>query len=74
MLLGSGTSSAAQVPTGWGVVLDLIRKVAALKGEKTSATLHRTRRAGGRARDTVTCDMTPCFRLWPVCGRTPGSA
>jgi len=33
MLLGSGTSTAAQVPTGWGVVLDLIRKVAALKGD-----------------------------------------
>jgi hypothetical protein len=32
MLLGSGMSSAAQVPTGWGVVLDLIGKVAALKG------------------------------------------
>ena len=30
MLLGSGTSTAAGVPTGWGVVTDLIRKVAAL--------------------------------------------
>ena len=33
MLLGSGTSTAAQVPTGWGVVIDLIGKVAALQGE-----------------------------------------
>ena len=33
MLLGSGTSTAAQVPTGWGVVVDLIGKVAALEGE-----------------------------------------
>ena len=33
MLLGSGISRAAQVPTGWEVVLDLIRKVAALQGE-----------------------------------------
>jgi len=34
MLLGSGTSTAAKVPTGWGVVTDLIRKVAALQGEQ----------------------------------------
>jgi hypothetical protein len=33
MLLGSGTSTAAQIPTGWEVVVDLIRKVAALKSE-----------------------------------------
>jgi hypothetical protein len=32
MLLGSGTSTAAQIPTGWGVVIDLIGKVAALQG------------------------------------------
>ena len=28
MLVGSGLSSAAGVPTGWGIVLDLIRKIA----------------------------------------------
>jgi hypothetical protein len=33
MLLGSGVSRAARVPTGWEVVLDLIGKVAALQGE-----------------------------------------
>jgi hypothetical protein len=33
VLLGSGVSRAAQVPTGWEVVLDLICKVAALQGE-----------------------------------------
>ena len=33
MLLGSGISSAAQVLTGWKIVLDLIYKVAALHGE-----------------------------------------
>jgi hypothetical protein len=33
MLLGSGTSTAAQIPTGWGIVVDLIGKVAALEGE-----------------------------------------
>jgi hypothetical protein len=33
MLLGLGTSTAAQVPTCWGVVIDLIGKVAALQGE-----------------------------------------
>src|SRR5436853_6330035 len=32
LLLGSGRSRAAQIPTGWEVVLDLIRKVAALDG------------------------------------------
>jgi len=34
MLLGPGTSTAAGVPTGWGVVTDLIRKVGALQGEQ----------------------------------------
>jgi hypothetical protein len=36
MLLGSGVSRAARVPTGWEVVLDLIGKVAALQGEGTA--------------------------------------
>lgn len=31
--IGSGISRAAGVPTGWEIVLDLIRKVAAVKGE-----------------------------------------
>lgn len=33
LLLGSGISRAAGIPTGWEVVLDLIRKVAKLEGE-----------------------------------------
>jgi hypothetical protein len=33
VLLGSGISSAAGVPTGWNVTLDLIRKLAAVAGE-----------------------------------------
>src|ERR1700730_7716898 len=33
LLLGSGVSSAAQIPTGYNVVLDLLRKVARLNGE-----------------------------------------
>src|ERR1019366_10622659 len=33
MLLGSGVSHSAAVPTGWEIVLDLIRKLAHLKGE-----------------------------------------
>ncbi len=33
LLIGSGISRAAGVPTGWEIVLDLIRKVAAVKGE-----------------------------------------
>ena len=32
-LLGSGVSRAAEIPTGWEVVLDLIRKLAHLKNE-----------------------------------------
>jgi hypothetical protein len=33
LLLGSGVSRAAKIPTGWEVVLDLIRRVAKLAGE-----------------------------------------
>lgn len=33
LLLGSGASRAAEIPTGWEVVLDLIRKLAKLEGE-----------------------------------------
>jgi hypothetical protein len=33
LLLGSGISRASGIPTGWEVVLDLIRKVAMIKGE-----------------------------------------
>ena len=33
LLLGSGISRASGIPTGWEVVLDLIRKVARLEGE-----------------------------------------
>jgi hypothetical protein len=32
MLLGSGLSSAAAVPTGWGIVADLIRRIAIAEG------------------------------------------
>ena len=33
LLLGSGLSSAAQIPTGWEITLDLIRKLAAVRNE-----------------------------------------
>jgi len=33
LLLGSGISRAAGIPTGWEVVLDLIRRIALLQGE-----------------------------------------
>jgi hypothetical protein len=33
LLLGSGVSSSAGIPTGWAVVLDLIQKLAAARGE-----------------------------------------
>jgi len=32
LLLGSGVSKAAEIPTGWGVVEDLIEKVAEIEG------------------------------------------
>lgn len=32
LLLGSGMSRAAQIPTGWEITLDLIRRAAALQG------------------------------------------
>lgn len=33
VLLGSGVSRAARIPTGWEITLDLVRKLAALHGE-----------------------------------------
>jgi hypothetical protein len=36
LLLGSGVSRAAQIPTGWEITLDLINKVAAIIGETTN--------------------------------------
>lgn len=35
LLVGSGLSRAAGIPTGWEITLDLARRVAALKGEDT---------------------------------------
>src|SRR5947207_10739663 len=32
LLLGSGLSRAAEIPTGWEITLDLIRRVARVKG------------------------------------------
>jgi hypothetical protein len=32
LLLGSGVSRSAGIPTGWEIVLDLVRKIASLKG------------------------------------------
>src|SRR5882757_9290299 len=37
LLLGSGLSTAAGIPTGWDITLDLIRKTAAAKGEDCGA-------------------------------------
>jgi hypothetical protein len=37
LLLGSGISRSAEIPTGWDVVIDLVRKVAALAGADASA-------------------------------------
>ena len=32
LLLGSGLSSAAQIPTGWEITLDLVRRAALIQG------------------------------------------
>jgi hypothetical protein len=32
LLLGSGVSRPAEIPTGWEITLDLVRRVAALQG------------------------------------------
>jgi hypothetical protein len=37
LLLGSGISRGAEIPTGWDVVLDLLRKVASLSGTDAGA-------------------------------------
>ena len=34
VLVGSGVSRAAKIPTGWEITLDLIRKLAAVHGEE----------------------------------------
>lgn len=34
LLLGSGISRAAQIPTGWEITLDLVRRLALLEGEE----------------------------------------
>ena len=41
LLLGSGLSRDTGVPTGWEIVLDLIRKVAAVKGESPEQDLEK---------------------------------
>ena len=33
LVLGSGISRSAAIPTGWEVLLDLVRKIATLEGE-----------------------------------------
>jgi SIR2-like protein len=35
LLVGSGVSRAASIPTGWGITLDLIDRLAAARGEQT---------------------------------------
>lgn len=38
VLLGSGVSRAARIPTGWEVTVDLVRKLAEVSGEKCDPT------------------------------------
>ena len=46
LLLGSGVSRSAGIPTGWEVVLDLIRKLPGYRAR----TVNRIRRLGTRRR------------------------
>ena len=41
LLLGSGVSKAAGIPTGWEIVLDLLKKLAAIMGDSSDADLDR---------------------------------
>jgi hypothetical protein len=45
LLLGSGVSRSAGIPTGWGIVLDLVAKYAHLAGEETVGDPERWYRA-----------------------------
>lgn len=38
LLLGSGTSRSAGIPTGWEVTLDLVEKLAVMQGDNTSGS------------------------------------
>lgn len=37
LLLGSGLSRAAEIPTGWEITLDLVRRVGATRGVEEQA-------------------------------------
>ena len=39
LLLGSGVSRSAGIPTGWEIVMDLLGKLAATKGQTIDADL-----------------------------------
>ena len=50
VLLGSGVSRAAQIPTGWEITLDLIRRVAAAQGVSEQPRLDGVVSEAGTAR------------------------
>jgi len=39
LLLGSGVSRSAQIPTGWEITLDLVRRLAELEGDDPGSTI-----------------------------------
>ena len=56
LLLGSGVSRAAKIPTGWEITLDLIRRLAALSGESpASPEAWVPREVRARSRDFSCC-------------------
>src|SRR6266436_1579843 len=75
VLLGSGVSRSAAIPTGWEVVLDLIRRLAHLLGEDCEpGTCSRIRRSGCRG-TTARHWWEPALRDWrhrPEGVRMPG--
>src|SRR5688572_24055288 len=67
LLLGSGLSRSAQVPTGWEDVLDLARRLADEDGEAAAKTLPAGSNQGWEAAEL--------FRAcWRVCQRADRAA
>lgn len=64
VLVGSGMSSAAGVPTGWQVVQDLIRKVALAEGVNP-AEVEDDPRGGGQSRAVLIPATTRSCLRWP---------
>lgn len=52
-LVGSGVSRAAKIPTGWEITLDLIRRLAAVRGEECGSEPERIIQTVNRPRRSI---------------------